>query len=363
MKKLFIILLIIITIYSNLFSRENEVNVYLYNFHPVTATIVKNKLTVKPAVEVEIRNFKTKEFNLLLTLVDSGGSNVFRKSQKVKRDENDDNDYVVVRFWLDDKIPFPVKALVEVETEDGIFKSEIELKFARIYGKVTDFDGNPLKEYIFVKDSGFEDVYAVVCNENGEYEMILPQNTYNAVAVFDEGYAVKTLERWGWNFNANEDKEINFKVGTVEVYNIHLWPNNGGPPTVFVSFRAMSVNRMPRKSFYTFEEFQKDPYSGLAPALNKNNVKIFFDGNELKVVSVTPYPEFVNTKDGRDFFLVSYLVQALRGNNRIDNGRHNVKVVIEAEFETDGKKIIEKGEGSYSWIQEVSIQSLKKYNY
>ena len=287
---------------------------------------------------------------------------------------------MIVQFWLEDKIPFPEKALVEITTEKGSFQKEITLKFARIYGRSTNFDGSPRQDYIIANDNGFENVYAATCDENGYYEMILPQRTYNTIIANNETYGKTTLETWAWNFTACEDTELNFQVASLEVYNLYVWPNNGGARTVFISFRPMSVHRanqidsnkdgeldakeiVAAKLSITEEEFKAHPFSGLAPILDEGKVKVFLDGEEVKVISVKPYAEYTHTKDDKNYYSTAYIVQALRGNNRIPPGRHFIRVVIEDELDYEGQKIIERGEASYHWLQEGSIHAKPKYRF
>lgn len=219
MKRFIVVFLGLILVTLTVIAAEefqNEVKVYVYNFKEFSYRFTNpfqkadRVITVKPSVEAEIRGFKEREFTLTLTLYDSKGNIVYAKSQPVKRVEQDTIDYVIVKFWLEDKIPFPEKAVVEVSTEKGSFKKEIKLKFVRIYGKSTNFDGSPRKDYIIANDNGFENVYAAACDENGFYEMILPQRTYNNLIVNCETYGITTVENWVWNFTAYQDMELNF---------------------------------------------------------------------------------------------------------------------------------------------------------
>ena len=365
---------------------KNDVKLYVYNFKEFSYRFINpfqkadQVVKVTPSVEAEITDFQEREFTIALTLYDSKGNIVFAKSQEVKRVEEDKYDYVIVQFWLEDKIPFPEKALVEITTEKGSFQKEITLKFARIYGRSTNFDGSPRKDYIVANDNGFENVYAATCYENGYYEMVLPQRTYNTIIANNETYGKTTLETWLWNFTACEDTELNFQVASLEVYNLYVWPNNGGARTVFISFRPMSVHRANQidknkdgeldakeiaaaKLSITEEEFKAHPFSGLAPILDENKVKVFLDGEEVKVVSVKPYAEYVYTKEDKNYYQTAYIVQALRGKNRIASGRHFIRVVIEDELLYEGQKIIERGEASYHWLQEGSIHAKLKYRF
>ena len=68
-------------------------------------------------------------------------------------------------------------------------------------------------------------------------------------------------------------------------------------------------------------------------------------------------------KDGENLFMTAYLVQASRGNNKITPGRHSVRVVIEEEFERNGKILLGKGEALYYWLQEGNIHNILRYSF
>jgi hypothetical protein len=247
-------------------------------------------------------------------------------------------------------------------------------------GRVLDFEGSPRKDYLDVRDNGFENVYVAPCDEKGFYEMILPKRTYNAIIVNSESYGTTTMENWTWNFTAYKDMELDFQIGQLELYNLHAWPNNGGGPTLFVSFRPMSVFRAnsidknkdgdinkeeieEARLDLTREEFAENPFSGLSPVLDESKVQVFLDDRELEVVSVVPFPEYTSSRKGKKEFCTAYMVQALRGRTRVYDGRHHVRVVIMDELEDAGKKVVEMGEASYYWLQEGSIHSKAKYSF
>ncbi|MFB0518465.1 MAG: hypothetical protein ACETWC_04180 [Acidobacteriota bacterium] len=81
------------------------------------------------------------------------------------------------------------------------------------------------------------------------------------------------------------------------------------------------------------------------------------------MISVKPYAEYTHTKDDKSYYSTAYIVQALRGKNRIPAGRHFIRVEIEDELIYKGEKIIERGEASYYWLQEGSIHAKPKYRF
>jgi len=210
--------------------------------------------------------------------------------------------------------------------------------------------------------------------------MFVPKRAYNAIMTVNEQYDREVLENWVWNFTAEKDTELNFQVGGLEIYNLHAWQNNGGGPTMFFVFRPMSVHRgnlidknkdgtvdeQERKESrldLTLAEFKMNPYSGIAPRLDENKPKVFLNGEELKVVSAAPFPEYVGAEGANDFYQTGYVIQALRGKSRVGPGYHIVRVVIEDALDYEGKMLTEKGEAFYFWRQEGNIYSVRKYGY
>ena len=240
-KKLVTLLFGIIIVSQLIFAGSEskpKAAVYLYNFKPATFHLtnkfmgIDKVMNFKPSLQIEIKGVQDREFSVSASLSDAEGKSLMRKTQKVKRVAEDNSTDVIVTFWLEDEIPLPEKAVVDFQGESGSWSQEVELQFVRVQGKSTNFDGTPRKDYVFVNDSGFETDYVSQCDENGRYQMVLPKRAYNALLILNETYAEETVETWAWNFNAYKDMEINFKVGGLELYNLHAWPNNGGAPTV-----------------------------------------------------------------------------------------------------------------------------------
>ena len=387
-KKLVTLLFGIIIVSQLIFAGSEskpKAAVYLYNFKPATFHLtnkfmgIDKVMNFKPSLQIEIKGVQDREFSVSASLSDAEGKSLMRKTQKVKRVAEDNSTDVIVTFWLEDKIPLPEKAVVDFQGESGSWSQEVELQFVRVQGKSTNFDGTPRKDYVFVNDSGFETDYVSQCDDNGRYQMVLPKRAYNALLILNETYAEETVETWALNFNAYKDMEINFKVGGLELYNLHAWPNNGGAPTLFVSFRAMSIHRLnlmdldqdgkfseqevkAAKMMLSLPEFNENPFVGLTPGLDKDKVKVFLDGKEASVVSLQTYPEYAGGK-GEPQFTTAYLVQVLRGANKLQPGRHSIRVVIQDELDYRGEKIVEMGEGWYYWLQESSVHTAQKYNY
>jgi len=97
----------------------------------------------------------------------------------------------------------------------------------KIFGRVTDFEGQPIKGVmVFLKDTRFEDVATAKSDEDGRYSLIAPKGRYMALAAVKH-YMIKFLEYWAWNIPANQDLEINPSIDRMEVYAINAWTPQG----------------------------------------------------------------------------------------------------------------------------------------
>lgn len=113
----------------------------------------------------------------------------------------------------------------------------------RIYGRVIDYDGNPLPGTdVLVKDYSFDDLYKGITDEDGFYEIKVEKGVYYAVAVVKD-YQVRFLEYWAWNVPAYEDIEVNACIGGLEVYAVNAFKPQGTYDSVMVYLRPMSLAR------------------------------------------------------------------------------------------------------------------------
>ncbi len=139
----------------------------------------------------------------------------------------------------------PCEILVHLTSQTGSTAHSIPCRYHRMHGRVTDFQGKPFHGFVMVNPDSFgESGVLAWTDERGHYELSLPERTYNSICVDDESYGVETLEAWAWHIILDQDQELDFKVGTGEVYGLTAWPSNGGFPVYLIHFRPMALQML-----------------------------------------------------------------------------------------------------------------------
>lgn len=182
---------------------------------------------------------------------------------------------------------------------------------------------------VALKHPGFDDLATTRTDVAGRYHITVPQGLYNAVAIHDDRYGAETLEFWGWNVDLTEDLELDAVVDGLEVYNLAVWNSKGGAPSLFVSFRPMSLDR-----FLAGVEILDAQLGGdvihvrdIAPSLDAEHVRVTVDDRAVVIESVQWYYEFyVNPSTSQREALRVCLLQVERP--ELGSGRHAVTVSI-----------------------------------
>ena len=193
-----------------------------------------------------------------------------------------------------------------------------------------------------VYPDGFDDACGVWSDGQGYYEVDLPERTYNAFYVNDGNYKSTTLEAWSWHMIMDEDQELDYKVGTGEVYDLQVWPNNGGFSTFHVSFRPMVLDMDP-ETRHTLKINDKEfNYINISPELEIKDLNITINGERLAVISLQKY--FVT---GKDVAMPAYLVQMPRLNPTF--GKQTIRVEYDKTITKDGKEILQNSMGYFQF--------------
>lgn len=117
----------------------------------------------------------------------------------------------------------------------------------RIFGKVTDFNGNPIDSVnIRLKDKNFKNVYETFTTEDGTFSMYVNKGNYLCLyALKASDWIKRKLEYWAWNFPAFQDIEINPQYDRMEIYGVNVFEPQLGPyETYMVYFRPMSLQKI-----------------------------------------------------------------------------------------------------------------------
>jgi len=183
----------------------------------------------------------------------------------------------------------------------------IPCTYHKISGRITDFTGHPLKSFLLVKSEGFDNVSSVWSDAEGYYEISLPERTYNCFYVNDGNYRLSTLEAWAWHIIVDKDQRLDFKIGTGEVYNLYVWPNNGGAGTFFISFRPMVLfhnNKNGAKTTLSEKEYK---LTDISPELGIDDIIVKINNKPAEILTVQKIFE-----TGTDWVMPSYIIQVRR---------------------------------------------------
>lgn len=198
----------------------------------------------------------------------------------------------------------------------------------RVSGRVSTADGLPHGGCrVVVLNPGFEPAAETACDEEGRYLLELPDGTYNGIAILDDGYGKETLEFWAWNVPVTGDLRLDAVIDRLEVYNLAVWNSKGGPPSIYVSFRPMSLERVLAGGVRE-GEVMGAPARILdsAPALDSSSLHVRVDGEVAAVESLQWVYERITVQGGGSQYLPVVVAQVARP--PLTAGTHEVRVRI-----------------------------------
>lgn len=110
-------------------------------------------------------------------------------------------------------------------------------------GHTMDKDGSPIAgANVYILSERFEPLHQGLSDEKGFYSFDLPEGEYKyLVAVKD--YGEKYLEYWCENIALTEDRTIDARFDTLEVYALNVFRVMGGHPALMAYFRPMSLKK------------------------------------------------------------------------------------------------------------------------
>jgi hypothetical protein len=178
---------------------------------------------------------------------------------------------------------------------------------ARIYGRVTDFDGKPVEGAdVELKTAAFQNAAAVKTGADGSYELRVASGMYIALSAVKD-YQTKCLEYWAWNVPAIGEVRIDPRFDRLEVYALNAWRPQGAYPSYEVYFRPMSLTKT--VSLVTksggMEGLEKLPLIDIAPDLAAGDIEAKADGERVDVLRVNKVREA--SGPAQDMF--AYLIQ------------------------------------------------------
>jgi hypothetical protein len=202
----------------------------------------------------------------------------------------------------------------------------------KIQGTVTDYEGNPIDSAnVILLDPSFRKPIAQgISDENGHYKLEVPKGNYYGMAVVNMNHYGKTrLEYWAWNIPAQKDMEINPKYHKLEVYALNAFRPQGAYPSYIVYFRPMSLSKS-----------KENPNGDLAPDLEKSEIDVEINGENVEIYSIQKVKEYNKNRDGEVDYMTGYMLQIALPENFRDDAQH-FRVVLKDEETGD------KGEATY----------------
>lgn len=174
----------------------------------------------------------------------------------------------------------------------------------KLSGYTLGKDGQPIcGAVVEIKNADFQTLYRTESDELGFYQIDAANAVYPFVAAVKE-YGVRYLEYWCQNLDLNQDRRLDVRFDTLEIYGLHAFCVKGGLNALMVYFRPMSLDK--------FRAGEAD----IAPELNR--IKITIDGADAKVLVTNPVHESIGDQE-----LTAYLLHVSNPNtertwNRLD---------------------------------------------
>lgn len=216
------------------------------------------------------------------------------------------------------------------------------MELVRIYGRLTDFNGNAIVNgSIEIKKEDMQKyTYITQTDSNGYYSLDVEKGDYVAIAAVKD-YVDKYLEYWGWNLTAYEDIEINIRIDKLEIYGINAFMIQRSYPNscLMIYFRPMSL------AYYKKIQESKGNSDGktfldIAPEFNENDIEVFVNGVPSQILELSKIKE-MGIDTGQEVF--GYLLQVGMDNIQFDKTYQKIHIVVNSLLTN------EKGEGSLFW--------------
>ena len=362
MKKVFNILIIIVCCNFYCYSqvhfpfktgdRQSSVLAYWYNCKSDTAVFagINHKSWLHSTLQIYGPFIADSFYVTAEVFLPDNNNKAYINSFMVKKDLKNKEYSISVRnnyFLLISAVPQfksnPDKIRITISAPgEQILEKMIYCKYHKLYGHMYDFRGNPLRAFIMIYPDGFDDACGIWSDSEGYYEIDLPERTYNAFYVNDGNYKSTTLEAWAWHMIMDNDQELDFNIGTGEVYNLNVWANNGGFSTFSVSFRPMVLNMDHETSYIQKMNDKEFSYINIAPELEIKDLKISINGEPAEIYSLQKYFE-----TGKESAMPAYLVQLRRLSPTF--GKQTIRVEYDKTIEKDGNKIFQNSIGYFQF--------------
>lgn len=290
---------------------DRDIQAYWYNIPEGSITLdIGQRLDFRSSLHI-YGKAPADEFQVEVKVYLKNGNRILEKKFDINRAVESNfvefrNGFFKIRYPVECSEENPDKIAVTVLSGKESRGKEIKCRYHKLSGKITNFNGEPLKAPVAICPDGFaSESLGKWSDEQGHYEIYIPERTYNALIALPKSYGIKELEAWAWHIIMDSDQSIDFKVGTGEVYNLNVWPNNGGGSSYFISFRPMVLWAMEQKKFPVTINETEFSITDASPELEPEDLKITINEKGVEIISCQKY--FETGSPGRG--MPSYLVQ------------------------------------------------------
>lgn len=260
------------------------------------------------------------------------------------------NNFFRIMTPVDQLSSDPERIKVTLVSVDKKMEKTILPTYHKISGHMKDFNDKPLRSFILIQPDAFEEACGVWSDEDGYYEITLPERVYNTFYVNDGNYKSTTMETWSWHMIVDQDQVLDYKIGTGEVYNLNVWPNNGGYNSLFISFRPMILRDKDFEDKTRVINDKTFKWLDSAPQLDIKDLNITINGQETEIYSIQPYME-----TGDKYTMGACLIQVRQLNPTF--GKQTIKVEYNKTVEKDGKPVPQNSMGYFQFFVNYSGES------
>lgn len=314
--------------------RPERIRAYLYNNPPLEGAIMENMHGYKwqmknlPHIDVIGEEIENNIGMVEVKVLSFDGKEIYSNEKEI----HIVNAKFSSEFDLNKPLINPAIVRIRLKIKEKTIVHEESIRIHKIYGRVTDFEGNPMPAYIWaipereMKNAvkkGFDGT-VVKADKNGEYELWLPEEKISSIFIDDESYHKETYECWIWDVRLRKDIMINPHIDKVEIYNLHAWKS-------YLDYDSLHIHFIP-DSF--IKAMNKTTFK-----LEKRNTKVYVNEEECEIKT------FSEHKSWREGIQPSYILDIESGKFQEENTV--IKVQIEVKSEVKGKTTIEKGEAYF----------------
>jgi hypothetical protein len=215
-----------------------------------------------------------------------------------------------------------------------------DLRLYRLFGKVTDFQGHPVKATVMA--IGIEGG-SVTTDETGVYSLWLPTVHIEALHAHDAGYGTTSIETWIYDYTPKEDLNLDLHIGQIEIYELRAWRGFTG---VKVDFLPMSVS-------CCLSALKREGARGrFAPEFLPEDIKAVLGETDTRILSVDKRNEMLtNSEDiGMGDYRKEYslFISDPTCSPHAEYGSLQVlKLALQHRYKENGQDFTEQGEGFY----------------